>query len=315
MRMKTFKKIIIIIGVLTGIGIIIGSYFTGAAVFKGSVHMTDTRSTSLQSVESWIKRKEKLNEQYKITSIKIESSSGGHLIPADYIVINGSKDRNTVIMVHGLGGNRLSVYSHAEMFLKNGYNVIAYDQRSSGENEAPYNTFGYLESSDLKDYVAHLKDHLSADKKIGVWGISFGGATAGIYTGSDHANQNIDFAILDSPISNMRDMISAQLESMNMGVLTHYMLFFGNLFTKMNLNFSYRDADVRNHIQNTSVPVLVVHSKADKVTPYFMGEDIYNAVNHNNKMLFVVEDSEHANIYFDYPDEYENKTIQFIKNL
>ncbi|MFW6015757.1 MAG: alpha/beta hydrolase, partial [bacterium] len=200
----------------------------------------------------------------------------------------------------------------AEVFLENGYNVIAYDQRSSGENEALYNTFGYLESNDLRDYVSYLRDIVSDDKKIGVWGQSFGGATVGIYCGSDHANQNIDFAILNSSISNMSYMISRKLEEMDMGIPVNYMMFLGDVFTKINLGFSYEDANVCNHIENTSVPVLVIHSKADEVTPYFMGENIYNSVKHDNKGMFSVEDSEHVKISIDHPEEYERNIIKFI---
>ncbi|MEJ6949968.1 alpha/beta fold hydrolase [Halanaerobiaceae bacterium ANBcell28] len=310
--MKLAKKIIIIIGVLIVIGIIGTSYYIGDSVFRGSLQMTDNEGTSLDSVESWVERRENFSKKYVITSIKIDSSSGDHQIPADYIRKNGDTDKDTVIMVHGLGGNRLSVYGEAEVFLENGYNVIAYDQRSSGENEALYNTFGYLESNDLRDYVNYLRDILSDNKKIGVWGQSFGGATVGIYSGSDHANQNIDFAILDSPVSNMSYMISRELEEMNMGIPINYMMLLGNIFTKFHLGFSYEDANVCNHIVNTRVPVLLIHSKTDQITPYFMGEDIYNSVKHDNKYMFSVEDSEHVKISIDYPEEYEKNIIKFI---
>lgn len=67
------------------------------------------------------------------------------------------------------------------MFLENGYNVVSYDQRSSGENRAQYTTFGYLESDDLADCVEYLKDNINDNNKIGIWGTSYGGATVGIY--------------------------------------------------------------------------------------------------------------------------------------
>ena len=60
-----------------------------------------------------------------------------HIIPADYITIDGDKNTDTIVMVHGLGGSRWTNYPIAAMFLENGYNVISYDQRSSGENTLP----------------------------------------------------------------------------------------------------------------------------------------------------------------------------------
>lgn len=46
-----------------------------------------------------------------------------------------------------------------------------------------------------------------------------------------------------------------------------------------------------------------------------MGQDIYNSVKHNSKKIFTVEDSAHVEIYFDYPNEYENNIFGFIKEL
>ncbi|MCF6463763.1 alpha/beta hydrolase, partial [Clostridium sp. Cult1] len=59
----------------------------------------------------------------------------------------------------------------------------------------------------------------------------------------------------------------------------------------------------------------IINSRADEITPYFMGQDIYNSVKHNNKKIFTVEYSAHAEIYFDYPNEYEANVLEFIKDL
>lgn len=82
----------------------------------------------------------------------------------------------TVILVHGLGGNRYSNYPIAEFFLIKGYNIITYDQRSTNENTAKYTTFGYKEKYDLIDWVNYI-DEQAPGRKIGIWGASYGGAT------------------------------------------------------------------------------------------------------------------------------------------
>jgi len=178
---------------------------------------------------------------------------------------------------------------------------------------AEYNTFGYLESDDLRDYVDYAKEIIDDDLNIGVWGNSFGAATAGIYAGSDHANQNIDFLILDSAISSMRDMIYQQLkQQFGSEMFRDYMLFVGDLFTRFRLGFSYDDADVTNHIKNTELPVMLIHSRADQLTPYYMAEDIYDAIEHDEKEIFTVEDSGHETVYWDNLIEYEARIINFI---
>ncbi|WP_353097176.1 alpha/beta hydrolase [Tissierella praeacuta] len=218
-------------------------------------------------------------------------------------------------MVHELGRSRWTNYPIATMFLENGYNVVSYDQRSSGENMAEYTTFGYLESHDLENCMTYLIDNIDENKKIGVFGASFGGVTVGMHLDSEQASQNVDFAILDCPVSDMAYMISTKMEEMDMGISVSFLMSMGDVVNKMKLGFSYEDANVCNYVSKTKVPVLVINTKENQITPYFMGEDIYNAIPHNNKRLFTVEDSKHVEIDQDYPNEYEESIIDFIKQL
>ncbi len=316
--MSLKKKVVITVSLMALAGFTATTFFIGMAVFDGSTQMTSPERTSIESIESWLEANwdfnvDEFRSGYTIENIKIESTSGDHEIPADLILADGDRNNDTVILVHGLGGNRVAVYPQARLFLENGYNVITYDQRSSGENMAEYNTFGYLESDDLRDYVDYAKEIIDDDLNIGVWGNSFGAATAGIYAGSDHANQNIDFLILDSAISSMKDMIYQQLkQQFGSEMFRDYMLFVGDLFTRFRLGFSYDDADVTNHIKNTELPVMLIHSRADQLTPYYMAEDIYDAIEHDEKEIFTVEDSGHETVYWDNLIEYEARIINFI---
>ena len=99
------------------------------------------------------------------------------------------------------------------------------------------------------------------------------------------------------------------------GLLVDCLIFVGNIFNRIKLGFSYDDASVSRAIENTEVPLLIVHSRADEITPYFMGKNIYEAVEHENKNILTVETSEHGNIHRDYPQKYENKIMSLINDL
>lgn len=174
-------------------------------------------------------------------------------------------------------------------------------------------SYGYYESHDLADCVLYAKEFIKDDKEIGIWGSSLGGATVGIYLGTEAANKYVDFAILDSPLSNMRELLSMEMEKMDMAIPTSFMLSMGNVMTKMKLGFSYEDTNVCEYIDKTTVAVLIINSKTDEITPYFMGIDIYNAISHDNKSILTVEDGVHAEIFYDYPEEYKNTILDFIK--
>ena len=125
------------------------------------------------------------------------------------------------------------------MFLEKGYNVLTYDQRSSNENTAEYTTFGYLEKYDLTDYIDYISQQ-APGQIIGVWGTSFGRATAGLAVESKETEGKIDFLILDCPVSDMKWMLENELRNMDIGISISYMTFCGNIVNRRKLASVYK---------------------------------------------------------------------------
>lgn len=322
--MKKRNKIIIkiIIAVITiMILLFMGvSYYIGLQVFTASTQLVtneDTAGISDNFCEKYQINIENFSDTYAIEKVEIQSTFDEHMIPADYIYASGfegNKDNKTVILVHGLGGNRITNYPIAEMFLQRGYNVLTYDQRSSNENTARYTTFGYFEKYDLTDYIDYVRDQ-APEQTIGVWGTSFGGATAGLAMEKKETEQEIDFLILDCPVSSMEWMIVEEMRKMDIGLPVSYMTLCGNIVNKMQLGFSYEDAEVGKAICNIEIPVLVINSKADTVTPQFMGQEIYDAICGENKSIWTVEDSGHTEMWLDYHQEYMEKVDELLNQV
>lgn len=247
--MKRHIKILLIVVVIILLLFVGMSYFIGTQVFMGSTQLVTCEDTSKVNDSFW----EKYNmdydvfcNTYTIEHIDIVSTFDGHVIPADYIYALGkeeNKDNSTVILVHGLGGNRYTNYPLAEMFLQKGYNVLTYDQRSSNENTAQYTTFGYWEKYDLIDYIDYVHSY-APEQVIGVWGTSFGGATAGPAMGEKDVERKVDFLILDCPVSDMKWMVEEEMRKMDIGLPISYMTFCGNVINKIKLGFGYDDANV-----------------------------------------------------------------------
>ena len=317
---KKLTKIFISILCIILVGFCGMSYYIGTQVFEGSTQLVTCEDTSQVKETFWTKYGidyQTFCNTYQIEKIELTSTFDGHTIPADYIYAAGNEnDKNnpTVIMVHGLGGNRYTNYPIAEMFLEKGYNVLTYDQRSSNENTARYTTFGYWERYDLTDYITYIYD-LAPDKVIGVWGASFGGATAGLAMEDKEVEEKIDFLILDCPVSSMKWMVEEELRNMDIGLPISYMLFCGNVLNKGKLGFGYEDANVCQTISNVEIPVLVINSKIDTVTPQFMGQDIYDAIASSKKMIWTVDDSEHTDMWLDHNPEYREHVDEVLREL
>lgn len=320
-KMKKRMKYILAGGILL---LLLGfaglSYFVGVQVFAGSTQLVtneETKGVTEGFWETYHMDYDAFCRKYKIETIGITSTLDGHNIPADYIYANQAypdKNCNTVILVHGLGGNRYSTYPLAQFFLEQGYHVLTYDQRSSNENTAEYTTFGYWEKFDLIDCIDYVKKQ-APETTLGVWGTSFGGATAGLALGYEDTKDQVDFMILDCPVSSMEWMLKESMRQMDTMIPTDYMVWCGNIINKIKLGFFYADADVAKAVTKVDIPVLVINSKADQTTPYFMGKDIYDKLPEGNKTIWTVENREHAKIWLYDNEEYKTHILKLLETL
>lgn len=316
--MKKSMLILIIVAVIM-IALFTGtSFFIGTQVFAGSTQLVTNEET--KGITEGVLRKYDLDYEnfcsdYKIEELEIISSFDQHIIPGDYIYSLESKDsknHQTMILVHGLGDNRYSNYPLAEYFLEMGYNVITFDQRSTNENTAKYTTFGYWEKYDVIDLVNYVEEY-APEQKIGIWGASYGGATAGLALGYENMAERVDFLILDCPVSSMKWMVEQEMNNMDIGIPVGYMIWCGDIINNLKLGFTYQDVDVASELKDVKTPVLIINSKFDLITPYFMGKDIYDAIQENNREIWTVDDSEHCEIWLDHNPEYRDRVDDFLK--
>lgn len=290
------------------------SYFLGTQIVAGSTQLVTNASTKDVPEGFWEQYGvdyDAFCSTYQIEHTELVSTFDGHAIPVDYIH-SGDRSRDVVVMVHGLGGNRLTNYPIAEFFLENGYNVISYDQRSSGENTADKTTFGYWEKYDLIDCITYAEGFVS-DGTIGVWGESFGGATAVQAMAYGNVQDSVAFLVLDCPVSSMAWMVEQEMAQMELGIPLGYMMWCGSLVNQMELGFSYQDADSALIAEKIHIPTLVINSQADETTPYFMGMDIYDNLASAEKELWTVPDSAHVGMWLDYPETYREKLLALMQ--
>jgi len=241
--------------------------------------------------------------------------SKGYMLPINYYyseASNLSKDFNTVILVHGLGSNRHELDPYVKYFMDLGFNVLTYDQRATNDHPQSGNGYGLLESQDLEAAIQHVHN-LASDRVLGLWGESFGGATVGLGLTMPSLDDLVDFAILDSPMSEAEAMIMAEVDKMEIP-LSGYFYRWASLMTKLRMGFWLGDADVVRHIGLSDTPLLVIYSESDTVTPAWMAQDIYDAATAPKERL-VFEDASHVYGFFTYPDEYKAAVESFLGGL
>ncbi len=91
---------------------------------------------------------------------------------------NYKKTKGTIILIHGIRGNRCYYDGLSQTLNKNGYNTLALDLRGHGDSEGTICTFGAKEKSDIVSAIDHLKEQYNISDMIGIWGQSLGGSVA-----------------------------------------------------------------------------------------------------------------------------------------
>lgn len=312
--MKNFFRILIALILVCLLGF---TYIAGSAVTSSFTQLASAEKTGEAVTQTaWNNASfnyEKFTEQYAVEEFTVSSSEEDHQIPCIYL--NASKEadhaKDTVIMVHDLGSNKECMYPAAMMYLKNGMNVVVFDQRSHGENTAKYTTFGYLEKYDVLDVMNYVSEE-AGEKRIGIHAVSYGALAACQAAGYENAWHEIDFMVLESP---MKDLSTELHQSLNAGktpLPSSILYFAANLVNKMKLGFFFSDASAAESLKSTNIPVMVICSEADRAVSIDDSKDVFNAVSNKKKKLWTVTDSEHHQIYTDHTEEYEQKVMAFL---
>ncbi len=90
-----------------------------------------------------------------------------------------SQNGATVILLHGYGGNRLGMLSHALMLARHGYGVLLYDQRASGESGGVSRSWGWQDVDDVQAALDYLETRSEiAAGRLGIMGCSTGAEVA-----------------------------------------------------------------------------------------------------------------------------------------
>lgn len=309
---KIGKIIAIILVTLLLVGFLGFSGFIGIMSADGITYSNEGKDTKLNSrkqLEIWNYDAAAFESAYKSEIIEVVASDM-NIVPIAFYSSQGGRDNKTVIIVHGYGGDYVSTYPQIELYLELGWNVLAIDQRASGNSSSNKVSFGYYEKLDIMAAAEYVREY--TDKTLAVHGISMGGATTGLYSATEHAKAHIDYIILDSSYDNMRNMYAMIVEQMEVGLPIDYFLFCTDVALRIKYGYGFKDADVAEKVKECTIPTMVIQGSKDDVATVDMGQKIYNHIAADNKEYWL-NDTKHIESVIDYPVQYKERLENFLK--
>ena len=135
-----------------------GSYYVGGMVADGMLKTNngnDTKKNSVLQLEKWGYDLAGFQQQWPETEFTV-TAKDDNIVPVAYYSSGVVAPKGIAILVHGHGGDHVFTAPMAEQYLRQGWDVYAYDQRSSGDSSSPYFAFGYYEKQDIEALVDYI---------------------------------------------------------------------------------------------------------------------------------------------------------------
>ena len=189
------------------------------------------------------------------------------------------------------------------------HNLLVVDQRGHGLSQGHHLTFGAKESKDVKYWIDYVNERFNNDVKIFLYGVSMGAST--VLMAADMNYKNVKAIIADSPYTSGADIIR-KVCNVDIKIPWFFVRHIIYLSAFIFGCFRLSKANVIKHVENASVPIMIIHSEDDKFIPVDMSRKLYES-NKEHIVLKTFKDAGHGISYLEDKDNYEKEVISFIK--
>ena len=212
----------------------------------------------------------------------------------------------TILLMHGVRANRLSMVARAKWLAREGYSVLLFDFQGHGESGGDRITFGHLESRDARAAVQYLRRE-RPEEKIGVIGVSLGGAAALLA----EPPLDVQAMILESVYPTIEEAVRDRLV-MRLGALGGWLtpLLTGQLRPRLGVGpEALRPIDRAGKL---AVPKFFLHGEADRHTTLREARALADAAA-APKQFWMISGAGHVDLHEYAGREYERRVLAFFR--
>lgn len=223
-----------------------------------------------------------------------------------------SESKETLIILHGWGGNAELMLPIAEPFYNAGINILLIDARGHGNSDS--DTFASLPrfAEDLGSAIDWLKKHHSeCTEKIAVLGHSVG---AGAVLFEASRRDDIHAVISISAFAHPEWMMQRFLQSVHLrGVrLPKILIRFIMRYVEWVIGHSFSTIAPLHTVCKIATPILVVHGKDDSTVPVDDARAILDNCPEPHISLLEIDDAGHESV--EKIELHSEKLVNFLQN-
>lgn len=216
-----------------------------------------------------------------------------------------------VILLHGLGDNRMGMVGYAQLLVARGFTVLMPDARAHGVSGGELATYGLRERNDVRQWVELLeaKDH---PRCMFGFGESMGAAQL-----LESLEMNIPFCAVagESPFASFREIAYDRMgQPFHLGpwvgrTLLRPVVEVGLLRARWRYGLNLADAAPEDAVVHSRVPVLLIHGKADSNIPVRHSRMIVAGAHGTKVELWEVEGADHCGAIGVDREEFERRLV------
>lgn len=219
------------------------------------------------------------------------TSFDGLKLSALYVPADVEKPRGTLIVFHGYCSLATIDFALEAKFLHDlGYRLLIPYQRSHGESEGKYITYGVKERFDCRDWAGYAQKRFGSGD-IFLAGISMGASTVMMAAGLD-LPESVRGVVADcgftSPWAIMKHVSRRDFKLPAFPLLNAL-----DLLARMRAGFSLKGADSGQALAKSRLPVLFIHGAEDDFVPLSMTRENFSSCA-GEKELCIVKGAGHA---------------------
>ena len=216
----------------------------------------------------------------------------------------GKLDCGTIVLMHALRGNRLSMVQRAKFLTTAGYGVLLFDFQGHGESGGEVLTFGLLEQEDARAAIRFVSRH-DPKSRIGIIGVSLGGVAA-VLNGLDlGANALVLEAVYSTfkqaTINRIRQRVGLMAKPLAAVLLSQLTRELGMVPEKLT---------PIDHMKSLGVPVLIIGGTEDKRTRIEETRALF-ARAQPPKELWEIAGARHEDFHRFAKEQYEHRVLTF----
>lgn len=182
-----------------------------------------------------------------------------------------AEDAPLVICFHGYRGTAIRDFcGGAKLALDQGYNVLLIDQRAHGNSQGRFITFGIRERRDCRSWVDWARERFGENTPMLLYGISMGAAT--VLMAAPDLPENVRGIVADCPYSSPTDIIRKTCRDMGIPPVPAMPLI--RAAARLFAGFSLSEITAVQAVQNTDIPIMIIHGEDDRFVPCSMSAEI-----------------------------------------